>query len=140
MDSADFIIILLAVFLPPVAVVLDRGCGPQLLINILLTICGHIPGAIHAVYLVLHNRKERVRAQQAQYTRQTDTQPTYGAPAQPGYGDNKIQDQSQPMYFDQSRAPVPEPTPPTYPDETATRGEKQEYTPLLKEGLGTKEV
>ena len=36
--------IIWAWLLPPVAVFLDRGCGCSLLINILLTILGWIPG------------------------------------------------------------------------------------------------
>lgn len=44
--------IILAILLPPVAVAMARGVGGQLLINILLTILGWIPGAIHAVLVV----------------------------------------------------------------------------------------
>lgn len=44
--------ILLAILLPPVAVALERGAGQSLVINILLTILGWIPGAIHAVVVV----------------------------------------------------------------------------------------
>lgn len=44
--------IILAILLPPVAVALDRGLGVQLLLNILLTILGWIPGAIHALLVV----------------------------------------------------------------------------------------
>ncbi|CRK34343.1 hypothetical protein BN1723_004021 [Verticillium longisporum] len=45
--------ILLAIILPPVGVFLERGCGADLLINILLTILGYIPGIIHALYIIL---------------------------------------------------------------------------------------
>ncbi|KAF8498340.1 cation transport-related protein, partial [Gautieria morchelliformis] len=38
---------------PPLGVFLERGCGADLLINILLTILGYIPGIIHAVYIIL---------------------------------------------------------------------------------------
>lgn len=44
--------ILLAIFLPPLAVASERGAGTQLIINILLTILGWIPGAIHALLVV----------------------------------------------------------------------------------------
>ena len=45
--------ILLAIFLPPVAVLLNNGVGLQLVINIVLTILGVVPGSIHAVYLLV---------------------------------------------------------------------------------------
>jgi uncharacterized membrane protein YqaE (UPF0057 family) len=37
---------LLALFLPPVAVALQCGCGCQLCINILLTLLGFLPGVL----------------------------------------------------------------------------------------------
>ncbi|CAO3659515.1 hypothetical protein INT44_008245 [Umbelopsis vinacea] len=40
---------LLAFILPPVAVFLVRGCGCSLVINILLTLLGWLPGVIHAL-------------------------------------------------------------------------------------------
>ncbi|KAG6227276.1 hypothetical protein E4U34_006072 [Claviceps purpurea] len=50
---ADICKIILAVILPPVGVFLEVGCGSHLLINILLTILGYIPGIIHALYVIL---------------------------------------------------------------------------------------
>lgn len=41
--------IILAILLPPIAVAMERGIGVQLLLNIVLTILGWIPGAIHAL-------------------------------------------------------------------------------------------
>ncbi|TVY17806.1 Plasma membrane proteolipid [Lachnellula arida] len=49
--ASDICKILLAIFLPPLGVFLERGCGADLLINILLTILGYIPGIIHALYV-----------------------------------------------------------------------------------------
>ncbi|KAJ6152690.1 hypothetical protein N7497_007009 [Penicillium chrysogenum] len=37
---------------PPLGVFLERGCGADFLINILLTILGWIPGVIHAIYII----------------------------------------------------------------------------------------
>ncbi|KAK3045640.1 hypothetical protein LTR09_012794 [Extremus antarcticus] len=53
----------IAIFLPPVAVVLRRGCGADLLINILLCLLGWIPGVFHAWYVVIKtpNHSERRR-------------------------------------------------------------------------------
>ena len=41
--------IILSILLPPVAVFLEHGIGKNLLINILLTILGWVPGVIHAI-------------------------------------------------------------------------------------------
>jgi len=51
--ASDICKIILAILLPPVGVFLERGCGPDLLINILLTILGYIPGILHALYIIL---------------------------------------------------------------------------------------
>lgn len=47
----SFIMILLTIFLPPVAVALKEGVGTQLLINIILTLIGWLPGVIHAFWV-----------------------------------------------------------------------------------------
>jgi uncharacterized membrane protein YqaE (UPF0057 family) len=147
MGASDVLIVILAILLPPVAVVIRRGCGADLVINILLCLLGHIPGAIHAVFLVLHDRERRRRAP-APYVQQTNDQAMYGAQTRPAYGDHKIQqqpygqqkDEIQPVYFDQPRAMDTEPAPPTYTDQTQMRGEKQEYAPVATGGLATKEI
>jgi uncharacterized membrane protein YqaE (UPF0057 family) len=51
--SSDICKIILAIVFPPLGVFLERGCGVDLLINILLTILGYIPGIIHALYIIL---------------------------------------------------------------------------------------
>lgn len=38
------------VLFPPIAVAIDRGCGTELLLNIILTICGYIPGTHQILY------------------------------------------------------------------------------------------
>ncbi|MFN7055098.1 YqaE/Pmp3 family membrane protein [Hyphomonas sp.] len=43
--------ILLTIFLPPVAVAVKEGLGLQLLLNILLTLIGWLPGVIHAFWV-----------------------------------------------------------------------------------------
>ncbi|KAK9711716.1 plasma membrane proteolipid Pmp3 [Basidiobolus ranarum] len=42
-----------AIILPPLGVLMERGCGVDLLINIGLTLLGYIPGIIHAFYIIL---------------------------------------------------------------------------------------
>jgi len=44
--------ILLAFFLPPVAVFLNKGVGKDLLINILLCFAFYLPGSLHAIWVV----------------------------------------------------------------------------------------
>jgi uncharacterized membrane protein YqaE (UPF0057 family) len=45
-------VILIAIFLPPVAVVLKRDFGKDLLINILLCLLLFFPGMFHALWVV----------------------------------------------------------------------------------------
>lgn len=49
----DIIRIVLAIFLPPVAAFLTVGIGLQFWINIILTLCGLLPGSVHALWLVV---------------------------------------------------------------------------------------
>jgi uncharacterized membrane protein YqaE (UPF0057 family) len=44
--------LLLGLFLPPVGVFLTVGVGPTLIINILLTLLGWLPGSIHALWVI----------------------------------------------------------------------------------------
>ena len=46
------VLIILAIFLPPVAVFLKSGVGKDLLINIILCLLMFVPGVIHAIWLV----------------------------------------------------------------------------------------
>ena len=43
-----------AIFLPPLAVFLERGCGCSVCLNICLTLLGWLPGQIHAFCVILH--------------------------------------------------------------------------------------
>ncbi len=45
--------VLLAIFLPPVAVFIEKGAGKDLVINILLCLVFWVPGIIHALWLTL---------------------------------------------------------------------------------------
>ncbi len=46
------LLIILAIFLPPIAVLLKSGVGKDLLINIVLCLIFFFPGMIHALYVV----------------------------------------------------------------------------------------
>lgn len=48
----DLIRILLSILLPPLGVFLQVGIGWPFWINILLTLCGYIPGIVHAVWII----------------------------------------------------------------------------------------
>lgn len=48
--------ILLSIFLPPVAAFLQVGATKHLVINIILTLLGGIPGMVHALWLVFTNK------------------------------------------------------------------------------------
>lgn len=46
------LLIVLAIFLPPVAVFLKKGAGQDLIINIVLCFLIWLPGVIHALWVV----------------------------------------------------------------------------------------
>ncbi|BAY11662.1 YqaE/Pmp3 family membrane protein [Calothrix sp. NIES-2098] len=50
--------LLLGLLLPPVGVFLEVGIGPTLLINILLTLLGWLPGSIHAVWVIAKHEEQ----------------------------------------------------------------------------------
>ena len=46
------IMILLAIFLAPIAVLINNGFGKDLLINVILCLLGYFPGMVHALWLI----------------------------------------------------------------------------------------
>jgi len=54
-------LILITIFIPPLGVFIVAGCGADLLVNILLTFLGFIPGHFHAFYIIFvyYNRKDQ---------------------------------------------------------------------------------
>ncbi|MEA5516162.1 YqaE/Pmp3 family membrane protein [Nodularia sp. UHCC 0506] len=58
--------LLLGLLLPPVGVFLTVGAGPTLLINILLTLLGWLPGSIHAVW-VIAKHEEQMNTERGSY-------------------------------------------------------------------------
>ncbi|KAI9249478.1 plasma membrane proteolipid 3 [Phascolomyces articulosus] len=53
LTCSDICKFILAVVLPPLGVLAERGCTIDLLINVGLTLLGWIPGIIHAFYIIL---------------------------------------------------------------------------------------
>jgi uncharacterized membrane protein YqaE (UPF0057 family) len=52
MIMSKLILIVVAILLPPLAVLLKKGIGMPLLINIVLTLLFYLPGLIHALMVV----------------------------------------------------------------------------------------
>ncbi|HEY9676156.1 MAG TPA: YqaE/Pmp3 family membrane protein [Waterburya sp.] len=55
--------IILGIFLPPLGVFLTVGVGPTLLINILLTVLGIVPGSIHALWVIVKHEERIARGE-----------------------------------------------------------------------------
>ncbi|EGR3321180.1 TPA: YqaE/Pmp3 family membrane protein [Vibrio parahaemolyticus] len=52
MDTKKLILILLCIFLPPVAVYMEKGLNKDFFINLILTFF-FLPGTIHALWLTM---------------------------------------------------------------------------------------
>lgn len=50
--------LILGIVLPPLGVFLTFGVGPTLVINILLTLLGWVPGSIHAVWAIAKHEEQ----------------------------------------------------------------------------------
>jgi uncharacterized membrane protein YqaE (UPF0057 family) len=57
-----FLRLVFAILLPPLAVFLTTGISTGLVINILLTLLGWVPGIIHALWLVQKTDERRGEA------------------------------------------------------------------------------
>lgn len=66
MKGAVIMLYLLAVILPPVAV-LFVGKPIQALLNLILTLIGWIPGMIHAILVVNEHKADKRAQRQAEY-------------------------------------------------------------------------
>ena len=49
----NFLLAIIAIILPPLAVFLKNGAGKDLIINILLCLLFYVPGILHALWVVL---------------------------------------------------------------------------------------
>lgn len=48
----NLLLSILAILLPPVAAIIKVGCTTHFWINLVLTLLGWLPGAIHALWLI----------------------------------------------------------------------------------------
>jgi uncharacterized membrane protein YqaE (UPF0057 family) len=53
--------IILGILLPPVGVFMTEGVGVTLLINVLLTLLGWLPGSIHALWVIVKHEEKVAR-------------------------------------------------------------------------------
>ncbi|WP_199285826.1 YqaE/Pmp3 family membrane protein [Hyphomonas beringensis] len=56
----SLLMILLTIFLPPVAVALKEGIGLQFVLNLILTLIGWLPGVIHAFWVLTRGGSDPV--------------------------------------------------------------------------------
>lgn len=52
-EKTDPIKLIIAFFLPPLAVFLEVGLGMQFWLNLILTLFFYVPGILHAFYVIL---------------------------------------------------------------------------------------
>ncbi len=52
-SNVSIVQVIIALFLPPLAVFLKAGAGKDLIINIVATILFFVPGVLHALYTVI---------------------------------------------------------------------------------------
>jgi len=91
--GSDVCLILVAILFPPAAAFFITGCSCDLLINILLTVLGYLPGHIHAFWLIYKKMKaeEQYGRGGFRYVGNGYYEPLYGGqgavpPAGPNYG------------------------------------------------------
>ncbi|TCD64089.1 hypothetical protein EIP91_004561 [Steccherinum ochraceum] len=78
--ASDVLLIIVAILFPPAAAAFITGCSCDLLINILLTILGYIPGHLHAFWLIYKKMKaeEQYGRGGFMYTGNGTYEPLYG--------------------------------------------------------------
>ncbi|MAJ71146.1 MAG: YqaE/Pmp3 family membrane protein [Alteromonadaceae bacterium TMED7] len=54
-----YLMALIAVLMPPLAVYLSAGITRRFWVNVLLTMLGFVPGAVHALYTVITRHRSR---------------------------------------------------------------------------------
>ncbi|KIO31849.1 hypothetical protein M407DRAFT_241611 [Tulasnella calospora MUT 4182] len=80
--GSDVLLIIVAILFPPAAAAFITGCSCDLIINILLTMLGYIPGHIHAFWLIYRKMKaeEKYGIGGYRYVGNGEYQPVYAAP------------------------------------------------------------
>lgn len=52
----ELIKIIISIILPPLGVFMQVGIGKHFWLNILLTLCGYLPGIVHAIWVIAKNK------------------------------------------------------------------------------------
>jgi len=69
---------IIAIFIPPLVVLLRAGCGANLLINIVLLFLGWIPAVLHAWFIIIDRPSARDRHRERKYDRAEHGRPSAG--------------------------------------------------------------
>ncbi|EJF63821.1 hypothetical protein BD309DRAFT_975233 [Dichomitus squalens] len=92
--GSDVLLIVVAILFPPAAAAFITGCSCDLLINILLTVLGYLPGHLHAFWLIYkkmqaeerYGRGGYIYVGNGEYQPAAYQQAPGGVPPQPNYG------------------------------------------------------
>jgi len=95
-DGASCVLIFVAIIFPPAAAAFISGCGCDLLVNILLTLLGYLPGFLHALWLIFRRAETKQRYNGGSYAYTGASQGTYVPGTQPGYQSNAYQSGNAP--------------------------------------------
>jgi uncharacterized membrane protein YqaE (UPF0057 family) len=66
--QSSLILGIIAFFIPPFPVAVRRGCGPDLLLNVLLTFLCWLPGVAHAFYVIVRYSGKDKRRHDRRYS------------------------------------------------------------------------
>ncbi|KAI6836253.1 hypothetical protein KC332_g5490 [Hortaea werneckii] len=69
---------IIAIFIPPLVVLLRAGCGANLLINIVLLFLGWIPAVLHAWFIIIDRPSARDRHRERKSDRAEHVRPSAG--------------------------------------------------------------
>ncbi|KAK3703450.1 plasma membrane proteolipid Pmp3 [Vermiconidia calcicola] len=104
---------ILALFLPPLTVVLRRGVGADLLINILLTCLAWLPGVLHAWYIIVktpnHRERHRVEKRVVETRPRSRSRSTTGKRSHDGYTPPPMAQHGGNGYYGQQTGYAPAP-------------------------------
>jgi len=113
---------IIAVFLPPLAVVIRVGCGVNLLVSILLLFLGWLPAVLHAWHVILEypNARQRHRAKSTDSrkhsadshrpkSRSIDSRASEHVRRRRSYDSYRPREPGVDLYFRQSSGYAPEP-------------------------------
>ena len=80
---SDLVRVVLSVILPPLGVFFQVGVGMHFWLNIVLTLCGYIPGLVHAIWIIARPKPSipryfRGESLEQSSNRTCETQPTRG--------------------------------------------------------------